>query len=65
MAKFLKIHDKDPYDDSIEEKILNLETIEMISEEDHSLELMDGCNVNIARNNEWEKIMSFVKTNEL
>lgn len=65
MAKFLKVHTKDEYDGSIEEKILNLETIEMVSEKDHCLELMDGCYVHMARSNEWEKLMSFVKANEL
>ena len=64
MAKFLKVHHKND-DDEIEEYIVNLEMIVDVDEENQEIDLADREAIHVARGNEWEKIMSFVKSNEL
>lgn len=64
MAKFLKIHHETEYDE-IEEYIVNLEIIVDVDEEDHAIDMANGESFCVARDNEWEKIMSFVKSNEV
>lgn len=64
MAKFLKVHHIND-DDEIEEYIANLEMIVDVDEENHEIDMVDGETIHVVRNNEWEKIMSFVKSNEV
>jgi hypothetical protein len=64
MAKFLKVHNRND-DDEIEEYIVNLEMIVDVDEEDHAIDTADDERFYIARDNEWEKIMAFVKSNEM
>ena len=64
MAKFLKVHHENA-DGEIEEYIANLEMIVDVDEENHTIDMVDGESICVARDNEWEKIMSFVKANEL
>lgn len=64
MAKFLKIHHENHYGD-IEKYTVNLEAIVDVDEENHDIYMTDGDIMHVARDNEWEKIMSFVKSNEL
>lgn len=63
MAKFLKIHEDD--DMGPEEIIVNLESITMIDLEAHHIHLTDCNGIAIPRQNEWQKLMSFVKANEV
>lgn len=60
MATFLKVHHED-----IEEHFVNLEMITAIDENNHDFDLADGESIHIVRDNEWEKIISFVKSNEV
>lgn len=64
MAKFLKVHHLNDRDE-VEEYTVNLEMITAVDEEDHTIDMADGESICIARDNEWEKIMSFIKSNEL
>lgn len=64
MASFIKVHHVDD-DNEIEEWIVNLETITAIDEENHRIDLVDGDSICIARNNEWEKIINWVKFREI
>lgn len=63
MATFLKVHHENE-DLEIEEYFVNLEMITAIDEDNYDFDLADGESIHIVRNNEWEKIMSFVKSNE-
>lgn len=63
MAKFIRIHEDDGIEP--EEIIVNLESITMIDPEAHHIHLTDCNQVAIPRQNEWQKLMSFVKTNEV
>lgn len=64
MAKFLKVHHKND-DGEIEEYIVNLETIVDVDEENHEIDMVDSTTIHVTRDNEWQKLMSFVKANEL
>ena len=64
MATFLKVHHENE-DLEIEEYFVNLEMITAIDEDDLDFDLADGESIHIVRDNEWEKIMSFVKSNEV
>lgn len=64
MATFLKVHHENDYNE-IEEYIVNLEMITAVDEDNHDLDMADGTSVHVVRDNEWEKIMSFVKSHEL
>lgn len=64
MATFLKVHHENDYNE-IEEYIVNLEMIVDVDEENTEIDLVDGETIHIARDNEWEKVMSFVKANEI
>lgn len=64
MATFLKVHHENDYNE-IEEYIVNLETIVDVDEDNHDLDMADGESFHMVRNSEWEKVMSFVKANEL
>ena len=64
MAKFLKVHHENTYGE-IEEHIANLEMIIDVDEENHAIDMADGESICVARDNEWQKLMSFVKANEL
>lgn len=64
MAKFLKVHHENE-DLEIEEYFVNLEMITAIDEDNHDFDLTDGESIHIVRDSEWEKIMSFVKSNEV
>lgn len=64
MAKFLKVHHENE-DLEIEEYFVNLEMITAIDEDDHGFDLADGESIHIVRDSEWEKIISFVKSNEV
>lgn len=64
MATFLKVHHENE-DLEIEERFVNLEMITAIDENDHNFDLADGEYIQIVRDNEWEKIISFVKSNEV
>lgn len=64
MAKFLKVHHKND-DGEIEEYTVNLETIVDVDEENHEIDMVDSTTIHVARDNEWQKLMSFVKANEL
>ena len=64
MAKFLKVHHKND-DGEIEEYTVNLEMIVAVDEEERYIDMADAETIQVVRNNEWEKIMSFVKANEL
>lgn len=64
MATFLKVHHENE-DLEIEEYIINLEMITAIDEDNHDFDLADGESIHIVRDNEWEKIISFVKSNEV
>ena len=63
MATFLKVHHENE-DLKIEEYFVNLEMITAIDEDNYDFDLADGESIHIVRDNEWEKIMSFVKSNE-
>lgn len=63
MATFLKVHNEDE-DLEIEECFINLEMITAVDEDNHDFDLADGESIHIVRDNEWEKIISFVKSNE-
>lgn len=76
MAKFLKIHlihERVAYDEdgkmvTIEdpkELTVDIEKITVVYENERLIELTQGLPIRIKRDNEWEKIMSFVKANEL
>lgn len=64
MAKFLKVHHENAYDE-IEEYIVNLEMIVDVDEEDHTIDMADGESICVVDDNEWDKIMSFVKENQV
>lgn len=64
MATFLKVHHENE-DLEIEEYFVNLEMITAIDEDDHNFDLADGKYIQIIRDSEWEKIISFVKSNEV
>lgn len=64
MATFLKVHHENEYLE-IEEYIINLEMITAVDEDNHDFDLTDGESIHIVRDNEWEKIISFVKSNEV
>lgn len=64
MATFLKIHHENE-DLEIEEYLVNLEMITAIDEDNHDFDLADGESIHIVRDSEWEKIISFVKSNEV
>lgn len=64
MAKFIKIHHENDVNE-IEEYIANLEMVTAVDEENHDIDMADGDTIHVVRDNEWEKIMSFVKTNSL
>lgn len=63
MAKFIRIHEDDGIEP--EEMIINLESITMIDPEAHHIHFTDCNQVTIPRQNEWQKLMSFVKSNEV
>ena len=64
MAKFLKVHHENDYG-GIEEYIANLEMIVDVDEENHEIDMVDGETIHVARDSEWQKLMSFVKSNEV
>lgn len=64
MATFLKVHHENE-DLEIEEYFVNLEMITAIDEDNHDFDLADGESIHIVRDSEWEKVMSFVKANEI
>lgn len=64
MAKFLKVHHENA-DDEIEEYIVNLEMIVDVDEENHTIDMADGESICVVDDNEWDKIMSFVKENQV
>lgn len=64
MATFLKVHHENE-DLEIEEYFVNLEMITAIDEDNHDFDLADGESIHIVRDSEWEKIISFVKSNEI
>ena len=64
MAKFLKVHHENE-DGNIEEYIANLEMIVDVDEENCTIDMADGESICVIRSNEWEKIMSFVKSHEV
>lgn len=64
MAKFLKVHHEDVYC-GIEEYLVNLEMIVIVDEKSHEIGMANGATIHVARDNEWQKLMSFVKTNEV
>lgn len=64
MAKFLKVHHENA-DDEIEEYIANLEMIVDVDEENHTIDMADGESICVVDDNEWDKIMSFVKANQV
>lgn len=64
MATFLKVHHENE-DLEIEEYFVNLEMITAVDEDDHNFDLADGESIHIVRDSEWEKIISFVKSNEV
>lgn len=64
MAKFLKVHHRND-DDEIEEYIVNLEMIVDVDEECKEIDLADALTIHVVRDNEWQKLMSFVKANEV
>lgn len=64
MATFLKVHHENE-DLEIEEYFVNLEMITAVDEDDHNFDLADGKYIQIIRDSEWEKIISFVKSNEV
>ena len=64
MATFLKVHHENE-DLEIEEYFVNLEMITAIDEDNHDFDLADGESIHIVRYSEWEKIISFVKSNEV
>ena len=64
MAKFLKVHHENNYGD-IMELIANLEMIVDVDEENHEIDMVDGETIHVVRDNEWQKLMSFVKSNEV
>ena len=64
MATFLKVHHENE-DLEIEEYFVNLEMITAVDEDDHDFDLADSESIHIIKDNEWEKIMSFVKSNEV
>lgn len=64
MAKFLKVHHKND-DGEIEEYTVNLEMIVDVDEENKEIDLADALTIHVTRDNEWQKLMSFVKANEL
>lgn len=64
MATFLKVHHENE-DLEIEEYFVNLEMITAIDEDNRDFDLADGESIHIVRDNEWEKIISFVKSNEI
>ena len=61
MAKFLKIH----HETECGNVTANLEMIGYVNEENHDINMADGEIIHVARDNEWEKVMSFVKSNEI
>lgn len=63
MATFLKVHHENE-DLEIEEYFVNLEMITAIDEDNYDFDLADGESIHIVRDSEWEKIISFVKSNE-
>lgn len=64
MATFLKVHHENE-DLEIKEYFVNLEMIAAIDEDDRNLDLADIECIHIVRDSEWEKIISFVKSNEV
>ena len=64
MATLLKVHHENE-DLEIEEYFVNLEMITAIDEDNHDFDLADGESIHIVRDSEWEKIISFVKSNEV
>lgn len=64
MARFLKVHHKND-DGEIEEYTVNLEMIVDVDEESKEIDLADALTICVTRDNEWQKLMSFVKANEL
>lgn len=64
MATFLKVHHENE-DLEIEEYFVNLEMITAIDEDNHDFDLADGESIHIVRDSEWEKIISFIKSNEV
>lgn len=64
MAKFLKVHHRND-DDKVEKYIVNLEMITAVDEENYTIDMTDGESVCVDRANEWDKIMSFVKANQV
>lgn len=64
MAKFLKVHHENEYGD-IEEYIANLEMIVDVDEENHCIDMADGESICVVRDNEWAKIINWVKSNEV
>lgn len=64
MAKFIKVHHLNDRDE-IEEYTVNLEMVTAVDEEDKSIDLADGESIYVDRDNEWNKIMQYVKNNML
>lgn len=64
MAKFLKVHHENEYGEFVE-YIANLEMIVAVDEENHDIDMADCKSIHVARDNEWQKLMSFVKANEV
>lgn len=62
MAKFLKVHHKND-DGDIEEYIANLEMITAVYKEEKIIDFADGESIQVVRNDEWYKLMSFVESN--
>lgn len=61
MARFLKVH----HYSNEKGWIINLESITIIDEKNRLVNLADGDNFHFVRNDEWEKLMSFVKANQV
>lgn len=64
MAKFIKVHHLNDRNE-IEEYTVNLEMITAVDEEDKSIDLADRESIFVDRDNEWNKIMQYVKNNML
>ena len=64
MAKFIKVHHLKDRNEIVEYTV-NLEMITAVDEQDKSIDLVDGDSICVTRDNEWNKIMQYVKNNML
>lgn len=64
MAKFLKIHHMNA-DGEIEKYTVNLEMLVDVDWQTREIDVAAGLTFNIDRDDEWDKIMSFVKENQV